>query len=398
MQVITARASALVIVLTSMTIASLYPTAALAQPDRTPVVESTKSLERDASGARRFTGWNLEFASEFEGEDRDESLAIVTGLGLDLKFQFSEQLSLVLSPNARFYSARSQERFDSDSFDDRIYLREGFLSLQPLRGGTLKMALNVGSISQNIIDQPQLISSTRSFPAAALVTSFEAKTFGFGLIAEEAVPTSYTYNASREDKEALPGLRAARLGMTLKLAGDLQFEMNVGQISWRNLPAKIAFNSQKLGNTPQGELAPTSRFLTGFNVGFAGAQLNYCFECRFGASLQGRRSRNSAAPSDSADAQMLGIAGHYRTRSLITSLAFDDFFAESDVTPASYAPSSMGNTNRQGTRVRLEFEIPSMEMTVMSQWVQARTLAPTPFQNDFNSVYLGVETHGQWIQ
>lgn len=392
------QASAVFCLLTSVT-ASLYSPRAHSQPDSTPVVQSTAPVEAPApSEVRRQLNWNLEFAGEFEGEGRDESLAVVTGLGLDMNFQFSRSLSLVLAPTARFYSARSQQRFDSDSFEDRIYLREGYMNFEPLAGESFRLGMRAGSISQKMVDQPQLISSTRSFPAVALGASYAAPSVIVAIEAEEAVPTSYTYNALREDKEPLPGLRAARASVNARLMGDMNLYLSVGQMNWRNLPSRVAFNSQKLGNTPQGELAPTSRFATGFTTGFVGAQLDYCLDCRVGGTLQARRSRNSAAPADSADAQMVGVAGHYRTRSLVTSLALDSFFAESDVTPAAYAPSSMGNTNRQGSRVRLEFEIPSMEMTIMTQWVQARTLAPTPYQNDFNSLYLGVETHGPWIQ
>lgn len=395
MRVKRAQASAVLCLLTSLTISSI----AFAQPDSTPVVESLEQLEeQDAPTVRRKLDWNLEFAGEFEGQGRDESLAVVTGLGLDMNFQFSKSLSLVLAPNARFYSARSQQRFDSDSFEDRIYLREGYMNLQPLDGESFKLGFRAGSISQKLVDQPQLISSTRSFPAVALATSYSGGPVTVGLEAEEAVPTSYTYNALREDKEPLPGLRAGRLSVAADLVSDMKLTLGVGQMNWRNLPARVAFNSQKLGNTPQGELAPTSRFRTGFTTGFVAAQLDYCLDCKVGGTLQGRRARNLAAPDDSADSQMIGIAGHYRTRSLVTSVAIDTFFAESDVSPASYTPSSFGNTNRQGNRLRLEFEIPSMEMTVMSQFVQARTLAPTPYQSDFNSLYLGVETHGPWIQ
>lgn len=396
MRVKRAQTSAVMLLLTSITISSF---SASAQPDSTPVVESLTQLEKqEESTVRRKLDWNLEFAGEFEGQGRDESLAVVTGLGLDMNFQFSKSLSLILAPTARFYSARSQQRFDSDSFEDRIYLREGYMNLQPLDGEHFKLGLRAGSISQKLVDQPQLLSSSRSFPAVALVTSYTGGPVTVGLEAEEAVPTSYTYNALREDKEPLPGLRATRASLSAELLGDMKLSLAVGQMSWRNLPARVAFNSQKLGNTPQGELAPTSRFRTGFNTGFVGAQLDYCLDCKIGGTLQGRRARNSSAPDDSADSQMIGIAGHYRTRSLITSIAIDSFFAESDVSPAAYTPSSMGNTNRAGNRLRLEFEIPSMEMTVMTQFVQARTLAPTPYQSDFNSLYLGVETHGPWIQ
>lgn len=391
-----ARASAVFCLLASFTVS---PHFAVAQPDSTPVVESLERLEKEeAATVRRKLDWNLEFAGEFEGEGRDESLAVVTGLGLDMNFQFSKSLSLVLAPTARFYSARSQQRFDSDSFEDRIYLREGYLNLQPLDGEAFRLGFRAGSIAQKMLDQPQLVSSTRSFPAVALVTNYTGGPVTVGVEAEEAVPTSYTYNALREDKEPLPGLRAARASLHAKLLGDMALSLNVGQLSWRNLPSRVAFNSQKLGNTPQGELAPTSRFRTGFTTGFVGARLDYCLDCRFGGTLQGRRARNADAPDDSADSQMIGIAAHYRTRGLVTSVAVDAFFAESDVSPAAYTPSSLGNTNRQGNRLRLEFGIPAMELTITSQFVQARTLAPTPYQSDFNSLYLGVETHGPWIQ
>lgn len=379
--------------LTSLIFGS-FPT--VAQPLDTPVIESREKRKNEQAPrpGHRDVQWNLEFGSEFEAEGRDESLAIVTGLGMELRFEFTQNLRLVLAPNARFYSARSQERFDSDNFEDRINLREAFLQYQPLPVLNIK----AGSISQGSIDQPQLLSNHRSFPAILIQAEGGSESLTASAFLQESVPTSYSYNAQREDKEALPGLRSLRASLTSVPLTDWQMELAVGRLSWRNLPSKVAFNSQKLGNSPFGEFAPGSRFVTGFETDFLGAEVNYCLECRYGVSGSYSRAHNSQAPGDSADAQLMGVAVHYRMPTLITSLAVDDFFSESDVTPAVYASSSFGNTNRRGQRLRLEFEVPSKDIKIKTEWVKANVIAGTPFQSDLNYVYLGVETHGQFLQ
>lgn len=403
MRVNVARASVL-LYLATLTVANLMtPIRAAANPsENTSTSTSTTSLTSETSSmptkVRRKMDWNLEFASEYESEGRDESLAVMTRLGLDLRFDFSETFAMVMVPEARFYSARAQDRFDSDNFEDRIGLREAYLSLQPLNGKNFSLVFRTGALSQGLSEQNFLISRRRSFPGAMAEAQYNQSLGGLSLAVQEAVPTSYSYNALRQDKEPMPGLRTTRVALNARLISDFQLQALVGQMSWRNLPSRIAYYSQRQGNSVDGSLAPTSRFVYGFATDVARLQLDYCPTCRWGGSVGVRRARNTLAPSDSADAQAVTAQISYRSRDLVSSLEVSSFFSESDVTPAAYSPSAYGNTNRQGYKTHFEIEIPSSELKITADWVQARAITATPFQNDFNSVYLGVETNGHWIQ
>lgn len=396
------RESALAFSLLFLLIGPLAAQAQQQDPEAQPTtieVESLQSLSAQLPAdpqaqKRREMKWDLEFAGEFEGEGQDEALAVMTSLGLEMDFRFTQSLLLKLSPGAKFYSARAQKRFDSDNFEDRVTLREAYLQYSP----SPLFTAGVGTYSQNFISQPQLISGGRSFPALYLASEHSFEMVKVYAQAEEAVPTSYTYNALREEKEALPGLRALKLGTDIKLTSDLEANFAVGNLNWRNLPSRVAFTSQQLGNTPSGEnFEASSRFRTGFDIQFAEVGLLACRDCRWSFEVSFRRSRNSQAPSDSADAQMFGGGIRHHGKDLNTTFLIHDFFAESDVTPASYSQSSLGNTNRKGLMAQLEVEIPSLDIKMKGQWIQANPLAASPYQNDRNSIYLGVETDGNFL-
>lgn len=382
----------------------LLPTLAFAQSTTSMIVQpshvsstSTTSLPSPAapsSFARKLTTWDLGFGGEYQGEGKDETLAIKTQLGLEMEFRFTNQLRIRLSPGASFYSARSQSNFDSDNFQDRITLREGYLEFAPIE----QIKLSIGSHSQRFINQTQLVSRYRSFPGILLSTNYRFDESGLVFLnAEEAVPTSYTYNALREDKEQLPGLSIINAGVDYDLTSKLRARLEGGSLMWRNLPSKVALNSQRLGNTPEGELAPSYRFRTGFETSYVLARALICQGCVWGFEAQYSRSRNNLAPTESADAQLVGGGIRYTSDESIFRLEYFQFFAESDVTPASYSQSSLGGTNRQGQKLQLEVEIPKMELSLKAGWIQATPITPSPYQNDLNSISLGVETHGNFL-
>lgn len=338
---------------------------------------------------RPLTGeWKFGIGGTTYAEDRDEGAAAELVFGAKFDYHFNKILYAHVEPEAVLYSGRLQERYDNDAYSSRIGLVDGFVGLKPIPF----VEGRAGAINQGFLRNPLLISKHRAFPGAQEIVMSDTKPVNVKLVAQQLIPTSYSLNFERSEKEPLPSFQT----QSLHLHGEhdeVDWEVSTGHYSWARLPDKIAFESARAGNSVEGgEAAPGARFKYAFDGVFAHAWTRIGKRQPVSLNLEYTRNRNLRAPGEAADAQMFAIGPIVRLGDTELSLQYGRYFIESDSTVARYLPGSLGYANRMGDRVEAELHFKNEKFRIKGHWTNALTVANRPEQQTMTEVYLGVET------
>ena len=159
--------------------------------------------------------------------------------------------------------------------------------------------LRGGAINQGYLNSPMLVSGRRAFPGFQAILSHDFENIRAELSVEQVVPTSYSMNLDREDKEETPFFQTQSLqfkGKSLKL---IEWSVTGGHFGWSNIPDKVAYESSLQGNSVIGsESVAGSQFKYDFDGLFASTELCLCVE---GSAVQWvaefQRVRNTRAAS-----------------------------------------------------------------------------------------------------
>ncbi len=329
------------------------------------------------------TGW-----TSFDHLNESGDAAYVL-LSTRLNLPLTKWLRLHFHPQGEFYSARVQERYDADTYSNRLRVREGYVSVAPLNS----LELRGGLISQQELKQPLLVSQSRAFPGAAEFVRFDLGFVNLTLAAQQLIPTSYSIDAEREDKEALPQFRTETLILDGQVLNWMDWRASGGLFEWKQLPNKVAFESGLWGNSSVGEVAPGAEFRYGFR-GWQGG-----LDARFGPEeswfhllTEFRRLQNTAAPDGLNNAQSWGVGPQLNFRGRTVSALYRRFFAEKDATVSLYSSSNLGGTNRMGDQIEFKYAFTDYRFSIVGGWTNAVTIRNNPLQNTLTSYYLGVET------
>lgn len=341
------------------------------------------------SSKRPLTGeWRFSVGGTSYREDRDEGAAAELVFDTKLDYRFSKMLFAHFEPEAVLYSGRLQERYDNDQYQSRIGLVEGFVGVKPLP----YFEGRAGAINQDFLHNPILISKHRAFPGAQEIVMSDTKPVSVKLVAQQVIPTSYSLNAERTEKEPLPSFQTQSVHVNGEHE-EAAWELSAGHYRWAQLPDKIAFESARAGNTViGGDAAPGARFSYGFDGYFAHAWTHLAKNYPVSLVLEYTRNRNGLAPSEAADAQMFGGGPMFRIGDTELELRYYSFFVESDATVARYLPGSLGYANRMGDRLEVALHFPQQKFRVKGSWTNALTVANRPEQQTMTDFYLGVET------
>ncbi|NJL24153.1 MAG: hypothetical protein HC902_02545 [Calothrix sp. SM1_5_4] len=336
--------------------------------------------------------WNFEIGGTSFSEDKDAGAAAYFFFRTEFEYRFASWLGARVRPRLNLYSSRVQERYDNDEFSSRVALSEAFLSVRPwtffeLRGG---------AINQGFLNSPMLISSSRAFPGFQQILVFEQRDdLAIELVTQQVVPTSYTLNSERTQKESLPSFQTQSLHMGGKFLKSMEWTAFGGHYAWSNLPDKVAYQSEILGNTPNGgEAIPGTKMLYGFDGFFWGSEFAFCADwapVQFVGEYQGMR--NNRAPGNSADGQVWGLGPRFELWDTEFDLRYRRYFTESDATVALYNRGMYGNTNREGDNIEFKVNFRDQKFSVVGEWVNAVALFNNGTQKTMTSYYLGVETH-----
>jgi len=314
-------------------------------------------------------------------------------MAIRLELPLAKWIYLRVNPRADFYSARVQERFDSDSYGNRLQLLESFVGITPILDSPESLELRVGLLSQSSLQQEMLVSKTRAFPGFSQAIVFQGSHAKAALTAQQVMPTSYSLDSEREGREAMPSFLTETLTLNGRGWEFLDWKIWGGHFTWRDLPNKVAYESALWGNSVEGEVAPGARFRSKFN-GWQGG-LEACL-CPDTSSLQlfgeFRRLKNTAAPEGLNEAQSWGggpriLLGEHRL-----DLRYRRYFLEKDSTASVYNSSSLGGTNRQGDQVELVYAFTDLGFALKGAWTGSTPLRDNPFQQTMTSYFIGLET------
>lgn len=322
-------------------------------------------------------------------EAKDEVATAYVYINSNFDFTFSKYLKGRLSPFGRFYSGRSQERFDEDDLGTQIYLNDFYASVEPIE----ELKFKIGGHSQSILEEPMLVSNHKTFPGFQQIGEFRInENSKVSAILQQVVPTSHSLNTEREKKEELPTFLTSQIRAETRLFKALELKVQAGLFSWSNIPSNVVYESRQKGNLGLGETVPGSRFAYDHKGWFSSAKACLCSDLPVGLKFEFSRLRNTAAPDAAADAQMWGVGPFFKYKSYELDLRYRNYFIESDATVASYNKSRLGHTNRIGEHFEANLHFADAGFSVYGEWYRIKPINPHYIQRDLNEFFIGVET------
>jgi hypothetical protein len=207
------------------------------------------------------------------------------------------------------------------------------------------------------------------------------------------IPTSYSLNDEREKQETLPWFRTEHLELSGKSLGWLEWKARAGHFFWKDIPAKVTYQSRRVGNVGPGDTIPGSSFSFGHEGWFAGGSLCYCNLKPVDFVAEYHRVQNVLAPSNSRDAEMWGVGPRIRWAKHELDLRYRGYFIESDATVAAYNKSRLGNTNRIGDIIEASLKFEEYHFSLYAEIYRAKPINERDTdQRKLDQYYFGVET------
>ncbi len=345
----------------------------------------------DAKKERKWDGeWAFKIAGINKEEGKDEASAAALYLDLNFNYAYTEWFKARVSPRMNFFSGRSQERFDDDTLESRIWLSDAYVAFEPSE----YFELRAGALNQRYQGSSMLISGLRSFPGIQEIIKWEKSDLKARLVLQQAVPTSNSLNTERVNEEKMPSFNTQTLAIEGKNFGLLNWKVRGGLFSWGNIPAKVVFESRRLGNEGTGDLPANNVFLYDHRGWIFSGDACLCFNDKFSLMLEFERIQNTAAPDYAADAQLWGAGPRVDFGSLILDLRYRNYFIESGATVAAYNKSRYGNTNRVGHNVEASLEFKNHGFALVAEAYLAKRifLNADQTQRDLTFFLIGVET------
>ncbi len=355
---------------------------------------ATSSLNSDVERAKPWMAqWKFAMGGISFSEGQDEGAAAFSKFSLKFDYKFNTWIRAHIEPEAEFFSSRVQERYDNGTYESKLRMKEGYLSahyeeLAEVRGGAISLKDLSGEDRAGMV-----VSGGRSFPGVQERVTVKGKKAQVMLMAQQLVPTSYTLNTERDNQEKLPSFNTESLHGKYTPIEQIELKAMVGHYSYRQLPDKVAFESARLGNRVNGEVAPGAQFKSGFDgyfwSGYAKGEITPSVAV-FGEL--GGIVNNEADASD-RDGQLWGIGPEFNFGSTQIIVEYGQFYLESDATVAYYTSSSTGNTNREGQFVNLIADFKESNFKLLAQWATAEPIISNGTQKTFNEYFIKVESH-----
>lgn len=362
---------------------STEQSAPLAVEKSTLRVGSPDDFQKRIQGA-----WQSEMGFEGSDQGKDEGFAAHFGLRLQGDLKLSPMFAMRAIPAVDFYSSRLQRRNESDDYQSTLSFDDFYLQFMPepwfeIRGGAL---------SQRFLDMPLMVSRSRAFPGGMAAVHLDfAKTFKADVVAQEVIPTSRSLNSERASREPIPEFQTYSLHLNYVPDPDWTFGGWGGHYAWKNLPSKVAYASQLIGNLASTGDPASARFQYGFNGVFGGLRGCYCakpYQMEIGLTA----FKNLDAPDFRSYAQMIEASPSIDRKFWNFRFTYAYFFNASDSTPAYYNPARYGNNNRVGQSFESKFEFKRYQFAIVGQYVDAGTINFDANQQRLTSMLLGVET------
>ncbi len=262
-----------------------------------------------------------------------------------------------------------QSRFGDLRTDDFVYLRDARVYFQKqVKTSTSDYlyTFSVGAIQhRKLLRKFDLFMSSRALPGLEQDLKYsynyiEKKSFGINLRFFEGIPTSQSESLDFNEKESIPFFVNGNFEVFIKNLNSKSFRyragLSFGVFDFSSLPAVIADESRRLGNTVNG-IGGAANFEYDFKGWYAGWTAILGFN-KFEIFPYVRVVTNIKAPSGRNQGQRAGVHFRYHSQSLY-SLDIEpfNFFNETDASVASYNGSTYGHNNREGFGINLALEL-----------------------------------------
>lgn len=308
----------------------------------------------------------------------------------NLHFHLIDGLRAQISPLARFYSGRAQERYDDDALDTRLAMHDAFVAAEPIES----LELKAGILNQHTLRSQMLVSGLRSFPGLQEAVKAKLGEVKGRIMAQQVVPHSYSLNTEREKQESMPLFQTLHLELEGRHWNWFEWKALAGYYHWSNIPSKVVFESVRLGNSPLATPTEANSSFAYSHLGwFGGSELCYCAPSNINFVMEFQRVHNTVAPGDAADAQWFGGGPKFLWHNRELELRYRTYFIESDATVAAYNRSRLGNTNRIGQSAEVKLNFKDRGFSLYGEMFRAKPINGTDVQQrDLEQYYFGVET------
>lgn len=341
--------------------------------------QNTKiNFEKNKSKNMRY---QIDFSSKAVSfsEGEDEATMVILGISPKFQFKFSESLKIDSDISLNLASSRSQSRFIQRS-DSSFFLNELALRYKPFSFSTLA----VGSLAQDHLESPFLVSGT-SFPGSKLNLESNNSAYVFGFKGQYLIPTSSSFDSDRTEKEGTPTLITQGIYGKYKVHNNFKIGAQVNYFQYNDLPAIVAFESKRRGNTVLGDDIGDSRFATkfsGYSQSFYGLA-SYTRDVEQKVSVNILENENTDPGNNRA--QIIETQLILKSKNYDFKPGVSFFYSEPDVAPAYYNSVSFGHNNRTGTKYSFRTKIKKHNLAVELSYTESKIINDTIYQNNLNS-------------
>lgn len=347
------------------------------------------SAQAQSLGLR--TEYHFEGGAMAASEGADNSQRVGFTFDPQFSYHLNTNVSFRLVPEIYYETGRVQTRFE-DLDRNGLSVKDGYISLTTGPADPISGTLELGVFRMGEMQLPLMTSRGRSFPGLREDFKWAFAPLELGIKARQFIPSSKSMNSYREDTEALPILRYEELSFGLNSIGRMErTTFRIGHFAWNSLPAKVAYESSRFGNSTTGESSSNTHFLFGFDGWVAALETQIRVARSLSLVGEIQHYSNEQAPSDSRDAEWLKIGIRAENARHAIDLKLARYYIESDVTPAYYSNWNFGRTNRIGNGAKIEWSLKNQHLVFFAEVIDATPIVPSSIQGDFKYYYFGLE-------
>lgn len=354
-----------------------------------------QDLNLEKSLANKYQ-WKTGIFGETYEEGANKEIGSSASLDVKLTRLLSKNLYLNFKGGIGYSTSNSQlsiSEFYSDSF-----FNVSDVTLNLLLGNNIK--ISAGNIGQNYLKSSMLLSGGRSFPGLKQELSVLVNKHKLGVIAQESIPTSKSFNIDREEKEGVPSLLIGSLfanldfksPITLLPTSRLKWNTSLSYFQFDNLPNVVAQKGRLYGHLFVDGKEAESKFAFDFSGYLINTEFKFEDKNNYEFGVAGYWADNlKAETNDRLENIKYFVSKTYNRITLDASI--ETFFKDSEVSPAVYSTNSYGRNNREGQAYGLGVEFSKYKFRVEAKYYDIDTVVDnSSVQNKRENFYLGVET------
>jgi hypothetical protein len=346
---------------------------------------STKS--KSLGGVHYNAAWRASLGGESRSNLTDDESVVRARLTTQFDLQLTPTLDAFADISLVTSQGRQQAQFGNTSYENGFNIDQAYVQYQPMRS----VDLLAGAISTGLQESPLLLGNN---PFPSLVERLSL-TFGAGvytLEALQAIPTSSSVNSERQEKEKQPTLSIQRAKAKWQGPWGVELQGSVSQFSYRNLPAKVAYNSMYKGNSIVGSHSADSQFAFKFKGYTVGSELLLTSMPLGIWRLGWQRVENIEAPVGYSRGERIYSSLDIPWRTNILSPSIEIYFNESDSSVAAYNSARYGNSNNRGYLLGFDYLVGGYNYRIKTLYRRSEPIEADGINSPEDSISINLET------